>query len=119
MRDLLRVTSAHVYLSYPFFLSYSPVEAMSCAAPLLLSDTPPCREVAEEDRHTLFADFFSPEDIADKVIRLLREPELARKLGAAAREHALAHYDFEKVCLPRWQALIEALASGRPAPELR
>lgn len=120
VRDLFRITSAHVYLSYPFFLSYSPVEAMSSAAPLLLSDTAPCREVAEEGKHALFANFFSPEGIAKKVIQLLQDTEYARTLGQAARQHVLENYDFKRVCLPRWHTLIEALAhKQQPVPDLR
>jgi glycosyltransferase involved in cell wall biosynthesis len=110
---ILTVSRAHVYLTYPFVLSYSPVEAMSCATPLVLSDTPPTREVAEHGKHALFVDFHSPEDIAAGVIRLLREPEQAERMGRAAREHVIQHYDLESVWLPRWKRVIETLAAGK------
>jgi glycosyltransferase involved in cell wall biosynthesis len=93
----LTVSRAHVYLTYPFVLSYSPLEAMSCAAPLVLSDTAPAREIAEAGKHALFVDFHSPADIAAAVIRLLRDPEQAGRLGWAAREHVIGRYDLERV----------------------
>ena len=109
-REALRISRAHVYLSYPFVLSYSPVEAMSCAAPLVLSDTAPCREIADHEAEALFVDFHSPEEIAETVIRLVRDQPLARRLGLAARERALRDYDLN-VWLPRWTSLIEDLAN--------
>jgi glycosyltransferase involved in cell wall biosynthesis len=119
IRSLLQVTRAHVYLSYPFFLSYSPVEAMSCAAPLVLADTEPAREIAAHEKTALLVDFHSSEAIADAVLRLIREPELAARLGQAARDRALRRYDMESVCLPQWRRLIETLARGeQPAAVL-
>jgi glycosyltransferase involved in cell wall biosynthesis len=109
---ILTVSRAHVYLTYPFSLSYSPVEAMSCAVPLVLSDAEATREVAEHGKHALFVDFHSPEDIAAAVIRLLREPEEAARLGWAARAHVIRHYDLESVWLLQWKRVIETLAAG-------
>jgi glycosyltransferase involved in cell wall biosynthesis len=112
IHKILTVSQAHVYLTVPFSLSYSPVEAMSCAAPLVLSDVAATREVAEREKHALFVDFRSPEEIAAAVIRLLRDPEQAEHLGRAAREHAIRNYDLEGVWLPRWKRVIETLATG-------
>jgi glycosyltransferase involved in cell wall biosynthesis len=113
---LLAVSRAHVYLTTPFSLSYSPVEAMSCATPLVLSDVAATREVAEEGRHALFVDFHSPEEIAAAVIRLLRDPARAEAMGRAAREHVIRHYDLESVWLPKWKQVIETLAAGNTRP---
>jgi glycosyltransferase involved in cell wall biosynthesis len=107
---MLRVSKAHVYLTYPFVLSRSPVEAMSCATPLVFSDVAPTREVAEHEKQALFVDFHSPEDIAGAVIRLLREPEHAARLGQAARERVIREYDLEGIWLPQWRGAIERLA---------
>jgi glycosyltransferase involved in cell wall biosynthesis len=107
---IFAVSQAHVYLTYPFVISRSPVEAMSCAVPLVLSDGVSTREVAEHEIHALFVDFHSPEAIASAVIRLLKEPEAAARLGQAARDHAIRHYDLESLWLPRWTHVIESLA---------
>ena len=114
---LLTVSRAHVYLTYPFVLSYSPVEAMSCGAPVVLSDGEATQEVAEGEKHALFVDFHSPEEIAAAVIRLLRDPERAERMGRAAREHVIGQYNLEGVWLPRWKRVIESLAAGSAASE--
>jgi glycosyltransferase involved in cell wall biosynthesis len=113
---MLTVSRAHVYLTWPFSLSYSPVEAMSCAAPLVLSDGATTREVAEHEIHALFVDFHSPETIATAVIRLLKDPEAAARLGQAARDHAIRHHDLEGVWLPQWARVIESLAREKTRP---
>jgi glycosyltransferase involved in cell wall biosynthesis len=111
-RAALQLSRAHVYLTCPFVLGYSPVEAMSCAAPLILSDNQPCREIADHGAEALFVDFHSPEEIAGAVIRLLRDPALAGRLGRAARERALKDYA-AALWMPRWMQLIEKVA-GNP-----
>ena len=110
IRAAIRVSRAHVYLTYPFVLSYSPVEAMCCAAPLILSDTAPCREIADHEAEALFVDFHSPEEVAETVIRLVRDPSLARRLGLAARKRAVLEYGLE-IWTPRWVRVIENLAA--------
>ncbi|MDR1947298.1 MAG: glycosyltransferase [Desulfovibrio sp.] len=107
---ILTLSRAHVYLTYPFVLSYSPVEAMSCAAPLVLSDVEATREVAVQGESALFTDFHSPEAIAKAVIGLLGDPERAARMGRTARAHVIGHYDLESVWLPKWKRVIEALA---------
>ena len=57
-------------------------------------------------------DFHSPQAIAAAVIRLLRDPEWAERMGRAAREHVIGNYDLESVWLPKWKQVIEALAEG-------
>jgi glycosyltransferase involved in cell wall biosynthesis len=115
---VLKLSRAHVYLTYPFVVSRSPVEAMSCAAPLVLSDVAATREIAEHEKHALFVNFHSPEEIAAAVIRLLRDPEWADRMGQAAREHVIRQYDLQSVWLPRWKRVIETLANGARIPPL-
>jgi glycosyltransferase involved in cell wall biosynthesis len=117
VRDLLCVSRAHVYLTYPFVLGWSAINAMSCAAPIVFSDTPPCREVAEHEKTALLADFHSPVAIAEAVLRLINDPALAERLGQNARRHAVRHYDLDSVCLPRLVRAINTLAQGKmPRP---
>jgi glycosyltransferase involved in cell wall biosynthesis len=105
IRAMLRVSRAHVYLSHPFFNSYSPVEAMSCACPLVLGDTEATREIAAREQHALFVDGLNPKAVAEAVLRLLDDENLAQRLGQAARARVLEHYD-SKVCLPEWERVI-------------
>lgn len=109
---LLALSRAHVYLTYPHVLSRSPLEAMSCGAPLVASATGPVLEVAADGENALLVDFFSPEAIADAVSRLLSDESLRAKLGAAGRAHIIDGYDMKRVWLPRWNNVIRALARG-------
>jgi glycosyltransferase involved in cell wall biosynthesis len=120
--QLLRVSAAHVYLSYPFVLSWSLLEAMACECLVIGSRTEPVMEVMEHERNGLLVDFFSPDEIAAVVIRVLEEPEKYRELRHAARETIIRRYDLRQ-CVPRHLALISTVAAGgtpcglQPAPD--
>ena len=106
---VLALSRAHVYLTYPFVLSWSLLEAMSTGCPIVASDTAPLREAVEHGRTGLLVDFFDPEKLAATVADLLGRPDLQRSLGAAARAHAYRTYDLSRVCLPRQIAWAESL----------
>ena len=83
-RWLLRRSDAHVYLTVPFVLSWSMLEAMSVACPLVLSDTEPVREFAG-DEHAILADMRDPASLAEAVALTLSDPVAASCRGEAAR----------------------------------
>lgn len=87
-RWLLRRSDAHVYLTAPFVLSWSMLEAMSLACPLVLSDTDPVREFAT-DRHARLVDMRDPAALAEAVCRTLSDPVAAQSRGDAARRAIL------------------------------
>ncbi|ACL56945.1 glycosyltransferase family 4 protein [Methylobacterium nodulans] len=109
---LLQVSAAHVYLTYPFVLSWSMLEAMAAGCLVVGSATPPVEEVIRDGENGLLVDFFSPGAIAEAVVRALTEPEAHRPLRAAARRSAEG-YDLRRVCLPRHLRLIDDVAAGR------
>lgn len=107
---LLQLSSVHVYLTYPFVLSWSLLEAMSIGCATVASDTPPLRE-AITDHHTgRLVDFFSPQQIAQTVSDLLDRPDTREELGSHARAFAVDHYDLQSVCLARQLDWVHALA---------
>jgi glycosyltransferase involved in cell wall biosynthesis len=110
--SVLQISSAHVYLTYPFFLSWSMLEAMSAGCMLVASMTPPVEEVIQDGVNGLLFDFLSPEALCETVCRALDDPELARTLRHNARMTILENYDLESICLPRQVELIEKVASG-------
>jgi glycosyltransferase involved in cell wall biosynthesis len=113
LHDLFRVCACHVYLTYPFVLSWSLLEAMACAAVVVGSSTAPVREVIEHGRNGLLVDFFDGEGLARSIAAVLADPAAHRVLGEAARRHVVAHYDLRSVCLPRQLQLLDALATGQ------
>lgn len=114
---LLQVSSVHVYLTYPFVLSWSFLEAMASGCLVVGSATPPVLEVLEDRANGLAVDFFSSDQIADRVEEVLRHPDRMQSLRDAARRTVLERYDLNARILPRWRELFEDLIAGR-APEL-
>ncbi len=112
LNQILRVSTAHVYLTYPFVLSWSMMEAMSLGALVIGSDTQPVREVIEDGVNGLLVDFFSPDALADRVIEALAHREAFTALRRRARETVVKRYDLNSVCLPAQMTLVDALASG-------
>lgn len=107
--SLLRLSTVHVYLTYPFVLSWSLLEAMSLGCAIVASDTAPVREAIAHDHTGRLVDFFDPAALADEVCTLLADPASRTRLGQAARAHAQRHYDLHTVCLPAQLAWVEAL----------
>ncbi|MBB4285552.1 glycosyltransferase family 4 protein [Roseospira goensis] len=116
---LLQLSTVHVYLTYPFVLSWSLLEAMSAGCAIVASDTAPLREAIRDDETGVLVDFFDVDGLADRVTHLLADAPRRRRLGQAARAFARATYDLKTVCLPRQIAWVEALARGEAGSALR
>lgn len=110
---LLQLSRVHVYLTYPFVLSWSLLEAMACGCAIVASRTAPLKEAIIEGQTGLLANFFSPEEVADKTIQLLNDSSLRETLGSQARSFAVQHYDLRRVCLPRIMEILKKTAQGK------
>ena len=119
--ELLRRSSVHGYLTYPFVLSWSLLEAMAAGCLVLGSRTPPVEEVIAEGDNGLLVDFFSPGAIAAKIDEALSMDQAP--LRERARQTVLERYDLKRVCLPAQIRLVEALqrqrADARPAADVQ
>ena len=96
-----QVSRVHVYLTYPFVLSWSLLESMSAGAAIVAVDTAPVPEVIEDGKTGLLTDFFYKDTLVDRVVRLLDDPSLREQLGQAARAHVISQYDLKTICLPK------------------
>lgn len=104
--SVLQVSSAHVYMTYPFILSWSMLEAMSAGCLLLASDTAPVRDVVQDGENGLLFDFFDTSRLATLAIQALSEPGAHTAMRERARQTIVERYDFQQVCLPQYKALI-------------
>ena len=102
---VLQASWVHVYLSYPFVLGWSCLEAMSCGCCMVGSQGMPVAEVIEDGVQGLLVPMDDSERLAQRVIGLLERPDLRRRLGEAARQEAL-RWD-QKITLPKIGAVIE------------
>lgn len=105
---LLRISRAHIYLTYPFVLSWSCVEAMAAGCAIVASDTAPVREVIDHGEQGLLVPFFDGAALVETVCRVLDDRPLAARLGEAARNRAVAHYDVRD-CLRQQLLLVHEL----------
>lgn len=112
---ILQLSSAHIYLTYPFVLSWSALEAMACGCLMIGSSTPPVEEVIEDGKTGLLVDFFSPDDLAKRVGEAIDNPEKMQPLRDAARRMVEEKYALEKL-LPLQMDLIRDVAKGEFPP---
>lgn len=106
---VLQLSAVHVYLTYPFVLSWSMLEAMSVGCALVASDTAPVRELIHHNSNGVLVNFFDHQALAQAVCELLADEPRRRVLGVNARAHVLAGYDLRAVCLPRQLKWVDAL----------
>lgn len=107
---LLQLSTVHVYLTYPFVLSWSLLEAMSAGCAIVASDTKPLREAIKHNETGKLVNFFDVTGLARNVCELLEDQTQRQQLGHNARIFAQANYDIKTVCLPRQLQWVERLA---------
>ena len=100
-KQILAVSTVHIYLTYPFVLSWSLLEAMSSACAIVASRTPPVEEVIENKKTGILIDFFEHEELVKEVLLLVENPEKRAMLGGSARDFVRARYDLKTICLPK------------------
>jgi len=111
---LLQISSVHVYLTYPFVLSWSLLEAMSAGCAIVASNTQPVRELIRHNDTGILVDFFDVQNLSDQVCQLLDDRPMRGKIGKNARAHIEKNYDLEKVCLPKQIKWVESLINLKP-----
>lgn len=107
---LFQISAAHVYLSVPFVLSWSLLEAMACGCLIVGSSTPPVREVIRDGYNGLLAPFYDEETLAERVLEALDQRASLAKLRFAARDTVLRYFELN-ACLDSQIALITELIS--------
>lgn len=112
LADLFSLTDLHIYLTVPFVLSWSLMNALCCGATVLGSRTGPVEEMIRHEENGLLADFFDIEGMADQAERVLDDPAGFRHLGMSGERLIHERYSLD-VCLPKMLALYEDVIGGR------
>jgi glycosyltransferase involved in cell wall biosynthesis len=111
--SLLQVSRVHAYLTYPFVLSWSLMEAMAAGCHVVASDTAPVREVIRPGANGQLVDFFDIPAWSAKLTEALADPDKFISLRHTARHDIIAHYDLHSHCLPQLIDFVEN--AGHPA----
>lgn len=113
---LMTLSSVHVYLSYPFVLSWSVLEAMACGALVVGADTAPLREVVRHGVNGLLVPPLDPVAVADGVATALADGAILSSLRREARRTVVSCYDAANCAVPAWR---QALTRHCDAPPVR
>jgi len=116
LAQLLSLSDLHIYLTVPFVLSWSLMNALACGATILASDTAPVREMITHGQNGLLAGFFDVDGLVEQADQVLRQPGEFRHLGTNGQRLIREQYALE-ICLPRMEQLYErVIAQGGRAP---
>ncbi len=117
--SLLRLSRAHVYLTAPFVISWSMMEAMALEKVIIASDNAPVRQFIAPGKTGLLVDFFNPAQLAETIARVCDKPSDFAPIGQAARREIVENYDFKTVAFPAFERFLEHVATlpspGAPA----
>ena len=101
LHNLFQVSACHVYLTYPFVLSWSLLEAMSCGCLIVGSQTEPLEEVVDDNSNGFLVNFFDADGLANRIAYVLKNQTHLVEMRLAARRTVQESYDLNKICLPR------------------
>lgn len=95
--QVIQASSVHVYLTRPFVLSWSMIEALSTGCLVVASDTDPVKEVIQDGVNGLLADFFSPQQICDRICEVFDHPNRMADIRTQARKTIQQNYDLTQL----------------------
>jgi len=110
--NLLQISSVHVYLTYPFVLSWSLLDAMSCGCCIVASGTPPVLEVMKDNYNGLLFDFYNIDEQVAKIEYALDNKDKMEELRHNARKTIVKNYALKDL-LPQHIEYVKSLAVQR------
>ncbi len=113
LASIFRLSDLHIYLTAPFVLSWSMLDAMASGCVVLASDVPPVREVINPGQNGLIEPLFDVDALTETALRVLENPAAYSPLRAAARRTIEEKYSLE-VCIPPLARFFERVAETNP-----
>jgi len=111
--NIMQISRVHAYLTYPFVLSWSMMEAMAAGCLVVGSNVAPVAEVITDGVNGRLVDFFDVAAWGRVLTECLADPARFAPLRAAARQTVVDRYDLDSVCLPKMVDLVESLGPAR------
>lgn len=111
--EILNAGDLHLYLTAPFVLSWSLLDAMSTGATLVVSDVAPVREFIIHEREGVLVDTYDHDALVAQISEVLTAPEAFAHLGTAARARIAENYDAHRIIYPKKKALFERWVNAR------
>jgi glycosyltransferase involved in cell wall biosynthesis len=111
LASIFRLSDLHIYLTAPFVLSWSLIDAMASGCVVLAADVPPVREVVEPGQNGLIEPLFDVDALTETALRVLEDPAAFAPLGRAARATIEERFSLE-VCIPPLGDYLEQIAAG-------
>lgn len=106
---LLQVSSVHVYLTYPFVLSWSILNAMATGCTIVASDVEPVREVIQDGVNGLLVDHFDIDKLVEKIEYALSKKEEMLNIRENARNAVLSKYALENCLMQQLQLMMNLI----------
>ena len=113
-RAALRISTVHVYLTYPFVLSWSLLEAMSMSCAIVANDVEAVKEVMSDNHNGRLVNFFDINQIQEAVVDLLTNDKKRKQISKQSRKFAVENYDQKTVCLPGLMEWLSPMMSNKP-----
>jgi glycosyltransferase involved in cell wall biosynthesis len=108
---LLQIAKAHVYLTAPFVISWSMLEAMALEKVIIAADVAPVRQFIQSGENGWLVNFFQPQALAERLLAVLEKPSDHHHLGQAARRDVVAKFDFKSVAFPAFAKFLDQVAA--------
>ena len=113
-RKLLQISSVHCYLTYPFVLSWSMLEAMAAGCLIVASKTQPVEEVIKDKQNGYLVNFYNIEEFVKTIDEILEakannggiHSDKNQKIKMNARKTIVENYDLKEL-LPRHIEMIK------------
>lgn len=112
-KTILQVSAVHVYLTYPFILSSSLLEAMATGCAIIASDTAPVREVIHHGHNGLLVNFFSANELLQAIDTLLENKSYSLKLRRKSIESA-RKYDIKSGLATYMKLIVNDFSKAKP-----
>jgi len=110
---ILSLSDLHIYLTVPFVLSWSLLDALACGCTVLASDTAPVKEFVRQNETGLLVNFFDVDGLAATALQVLKDPPAYHRLGRAGEQMIRQNYGLDTI-IPRMTSFYEGVAAGKP-----